>query len=288
MRKTFINAEESKDVVLERRKAELDSLSVAINESKRELGDMENTKKDKIKELARVVKAFDENDTLMKSRIDSLKGKSEKEEGKLDILVAQVNELITTRNEVQEEIDSLKGVLAGKKAQIDSDTLEYEKVATKKSKVLAKLISDQTGIYDELSAQVELLREESIKLSTNVANGNALIKDAYAKINELESREMELDTNIKTKIDTVFTITSDIEKKDMVLTVLGEKEEATQEAIVELNKRKDALLEQVAVIEKERSDFYREKLAFHEVKQLILTKEVYIKEKFEQAGIKYS
>lgn len=287
MARIIIKTEQDKDVVLEKRRAELDSLSISINESKKELESVEKSKKDKIKELAHVVKTFDDNDTIIKNKIDSIKSKCKLEESRLDLLVEQVNHLLKTKKEVEGEIDSLKDVLAGKKAQIDSDTLEYEKDATKKSKALAKLISDQTEINDNLSTAVNLLIKDKESLESAVANGKALVSEAYKKVNELEKQENELESIIKQKTQTIFTLSTDIEKKDTVLTVLGEKEEATQEVIVELNKRKDALLAEVTAMEKERSDFYREKLAFQEVKQLILVKEIYIKERFEQAGIKY-
>lgn len=287
MARIIIKTEQDKDVVLEKRRAELDSLSISINESKKELEGVEKSKKDKIKELAHVIKTFDDNDTIIKNKIDSIKSKCKLEESRLDLLVEQVNHLLKTKKEVEGEIDALKGVLAGKKAQIDSDTLEYEKDATKKSKALAKLISDQQDILDNLSTAVNLLVKDKESLESAVANGKALVSEAYKKVNELEKQENELESIIKQKTQTIFTLSTDIEKKDTVLTVLGEKEEATQEVIVELNKRKDALLAEVTAMEKERSDFYREKLAFQEVKQLILVKEIYIKERFEQAGIKY-
>ncbi len=287
MARIIIKTEQDKDVVLEKRRAELDSLSISINESKKELEGVEKSKKDKIKELAHVVKTFDDNDTIIKNKIDSIKSKCKLEESRLDLLVEQVNHLLKTKKEVEGEIDALKDVLAGKKAQIDSDTLEYEKDATKKSKALAKLISDQTEINDNLSTAINLLVKDKESLESAVANGKALVSEAYKKVNELEKQENELESIIKQKTQTIFTLSTDIEKKDTVLTVLGEKEEATQEVIVELNKRKDALLAEVTAMEKERSDFYREKLAFQEVKQLILVKEIYIKERFEQAGIKY-
>lgn len=287
MARIIIKTEQDKDVVLEKRRAELDSLSISINESKKELEGVEKSKKDKIKELAHVVKTFDDNDTIIKNKIDSIKSKCKLEESRLDLLVEQVNHLLKTKKEVEGEIDALKDVLAGKKAQIDSDTLEYEKDATKKSKALAKLISDQQDILDNLSTAVNLLIKDKESLESAVANGKAFVSEAYKKVNELEKQENELESIIKQKTQTIFTLSTDIEKKDTVLTVLGEKEEATQEVIVELNKRKDALLAEVTAMEKERSDFYREKLAFQEVKQLILVKEIYIKERFEQAGIKY-
>lgn len=287
MRKEFITTEQDKDVVLEKRRAELDSLSIAINESKKELEDIHSEKKDKIKELARVVKTFDENDTLINSRIDSLKDKTKEQKDKLIAVSEQVNQLIATREEVQAVIDSLNGVLEAKKAQIDIDTAQYEKDATKKSKELAKSISEQTELYSELSAQVELLRTENAKLSANVVNGNQLVSDAYKTVNDLEKKESELDTNIKAKVGEVFNITSDIEKKRTVLEVLTEKETATQEAIIELNKRKDALIAGNTAMEKEIEDFNSQKLAFSEDKQLILAKEQFIKEKYELAGLKY-
>lgn len=287
MARIIIKTEQDKDVVLEKRRAELDSLSISINESKKELESVEKSKKDKIKELAHVVKTFDDNDTIIKNKIDSIKSKCKLEESRLDLLVEQVNHLLKTKKEVEGEIDALKDVLAGKKAQIDSATLEYEKDATKKSKALAKLISDQQDILDNLSTAVNLLVKDKDSLESAVANGKSLVSEAYKKVNELEKQENELESIIKQKTQAIFTLSTDIEKKDTVLTVLGEKEEATQEAIVELNKRKDALLAEVTAMEKERSDFYREKLAFQEVKQLILVKEIYIKERFEQAGIKY-
>jgi len=287
MRRETITAEFDKDTDVIKKREVLDSLTIAINEGKKELEDIETQKKGKIKELATVVKRFDENDTLVKEHIESLNGKKEEVKDKLSIVVDQCNEAIRTRNELQAEIDGLDSVLSSRKEAIDVEVAQYEKEAKKESKALAKSILEQQNVFDQLFESNRTLKVQNENLVANINSNKEVVAKATRILETAESKEKELTTLIEVKTKEAISLGEDIAEKTEVVATLT-KSITSKEGVLKGIQRDIATKEvELGALDKEKADFERAKLIFSEQRTLILAKEQFVKDKYELAGLKY-
>lgn len=287
MRRETITTEFDKDTDVIKKREVLDSLTIAINEGKKELEDIESQKKGKIKELATVVKRFDENDTLVKEHIESLKEKKEEIKGKLNTVVDQCNEAIRTRNELQAEIDGLGASLSSRKEDIDIEVAQYEKEAKKESKALAKSILEQTDILNTLNLNIEALKMENSNLVANINSNKEVVARATHILDTAESKEKELTELIATKTKEAISLGEDVAEKGDVLAGI-ERRITSKEGVLKGIERDIATREvELEALDKEKKSFERDKLVFSEQRQLILAKEQFVKDKYELAGLKY-
>ena len=287
MRRETISPEFDKDADVIKKRDVLDSLTIAINEGKKELEDIETEKKGKIKELATVVKRFDENDTLVKEHITSLKNKESIQKEKL----VSINEKIDTkkkeRDDLQTEIDGLGSVLSARKEAIDVEVAQYEKEAKKESKALAKSILEQTDVLNTLNLNIEALKMENTNLIANVKNNKEVVAKATHILDTAESKEKELTELIATKTKEAISLGEDVAEKGNVLAGI-ERRITSKEGVLKGVERDIAAREvELGALEKEKLNFERDKLVFSEQRQLILAKEQFVKEKYELAGLKY-
>jgi len=287
MRRETISPEFDKDEAVIKKRDVLDSLTIAINEGKKELEDIETQKKGKIKELATVVKRFDENDTLVKEHITSLKDKESTQKEKL----VSINEKIDTkkkeRDDLQTEIDGLGSVLSARKEAIDVEVAQYEKEAKKESKALAKSILEQTDVLNTLKLNIEALKMENTNLIANVKNNKEVVAKATHILDTAESKEKELTELIATKTKEAISLGEDIAEKTDVLAGI-ERRITSKEGVLKGVERDIATREvELGALEKEKHNFERDKLVFSEQRQLILAKEQFVKDKYELAGLKY-
>jgi len=287
MRRETISPEFDKDEAVIKKRDVLDSLTIAINEGKKELEDIETQKKGKIKELATVVKRFDENDTLVKEHITSLKDKESTQKEKL----VSINEKIDTkkkeRDDLQTEIDGLGSVLSARKEAIDVEVAQYEKEAKKESKALAKSILEQTDVLNTLKLNIEALKMENTNLIANVKNNKEVVAKATHILDTAESKEKELTELIATKTKEAISLGEDVAEKGNVLAGI-ERRITSKEGVLKGVERDIATREvELGALEKEKHNFERDKLVFSEQRQLILAKEQFVKDKYELAGLKY-
>ena len=287
MRRETISPEFDKDADVIKKRDVLDSLTIAINEGKKELEDIETEKKGKIKELATVVKRFDENDTLVKEHITSLKNKESIQKEKL----VSINEKIDTkkkeRDDLQTEIDGLGSVLSARKEAIDVEVAQYEKEAKKESKALAKSILEQTDVLNTLNLNIEALKMENTNLIANVKNNKEVVAKATHILDTAESKEKELTELIATKTKEAISLGEDVAEKGNVLAGI-ERRITSKEGVLKGVERDITTREvELGALEKEKLNFERDKLVFSEQRQLILAKEQFVKEKYELAGLKY-
>jgi len=287
MRRETISPEFDKDEAVVKKRDVLDSLTIAINEGKKELEDIETQKKGKIKELATVVKRFDENDTLVKEHITSLKDKESTQKEKL----VSINEKIDTkkkeRDDLQTEIDGLGSVLSARKEAIDVEVAQYEKEAKKESKALAKSILEQTDVLNTLNLNIEALKMENTNLIANVKNNKEVVAKATHILDTAESKEKELTELIATKTKEAISLGEDVAEKTNTLAGI-ERRITSKEGVLKGIERDIATREvELGALEKEKLNFERDKLVFSEQRQLILAKEQFVKDKYELAGLKY-
>ena len=287
MRRETISPEFDKDTDVIKKRDVLDSLSTAINQGKKELEDIETEKKGKIKELATVVKRFDENDTLVKEHITSLKDKESIQKEKL----VSINEKIDTkrkeRDDLQTEIDGLNATKTARKDAIDAEVSAYEKEAKKESKALAKSILEQQATLKDLSESNAELKLTNDSLVANVKNNKEVVARATKILDEADSKEKALTTLIESKTKEIISLAEDIKGKEDALAGINRGITSKEGVLKGIDR--DVALRQVelSALNNERTDFERAKLVFSEQKALILAKEQFVKEKYEMAGLKY-
>ena len=287
MRRETISPEFDKDTDVIKKRDVLDSLTIAINEGKKELEDIETEKKGKIKELATVVKRFDENDTLVKEHITSLKDKESIQKEKL----VSINEKIETkkkeRDDLQTEIDGLNATKTARKDAIDAEVSAYEKEAKKESKALAKSILEQQATLKDLSESNAELKLTNDSLVANVKNNKEVVARATKILDEADSKEKALTTLIESKTKEIISLAEDIKGKEDALAGIN-RGITSKEGVLKGIDRDIALRQvELSALNNERTDFERAKLVFSEQKALILAKEQFVKEKYEMAGLKY-
>ena len=287
MRRETISPEFDKDTDVIKKRDVLDSLSTAINQGKKELEDIETEKKGKIKELATVVKRFDENDTLVKEHITSLKDKESIQKEKL----VSINEKIETkkkeRDDLQTEIDGLNATKTARKDAIDAEVSAYEKEAKKESKALAKSILEQQATLKDLSESNAELKLTNDSLVANVKNNKEVVARATKILDEADSKEKALTTLIESKTKEIISLAEDIKGKEDALAGIN-RGITSKEGVLKGIDRDIALRQvELSALNNERTDFERAKLVFSEQKALILAKEQFVKEKYEMAGLKY-
>ena len=287
MRRETISPEFDKDTDVIKKRDVLDSLSTAINQGKKELEDIETEKKGKIKELATVVKRFDENDTLVKEHITSLKDKESIQKEKL----VSINEKIDTkrkeRDDLQTEIDGLNATKTARKDAIDAEVSAYEKEAKKESKALAKSILEQQATLKDLSESNAELKLTNDSLVANVKNNKEVVARATKILDEADSKEKALTTLIESKTKEIISLAEDIKGKEDALAGIN-RGITSKEGVLKGIDRDIALRQvELSALNNERTDFERAKLVFSEQKALILAKEQFVKEKYEMAGLKY-
>lgn len=287
MRRETITTEFDKDADVIKKRDVLDSLTIAINEGKKELEDIDVQKKGKIKELATVVRRFDENDTLVKEHITSLKDKESIQKEKLVSINKDIDTKKEEKKDMQEKIDNLSGLFKEKKAQIDDEVSVYEKEAKKESKALAKSILEQTDVLNTLNLNIEALRIENANLIANVNNNRDIVAKATMILETAESKEKELTTLIESKTKEAISLGEDVSEKTNTLAGI-ERRITSKEGVLKGVERDIAAREvELGALEKEKLNFERDKLVFSEQRQLILAKEQFVKDKYELAGLKY-
>lgn len=287
MRRETITTEFDKDTDVIKKREVLDSLTIAINEGKKELEDIETEKKGKIKELATVVKRFDENDTLINERIASLKDKESIQKEKLVSINKEIDTKEEERDDLQERVDTLGAYFKEEKARIDAEVSAYEKEAKKESKALAKSILEQQNVFDQLFESNRTLKVQNENLVANINSNKEVVAKATRILETAESKEKELTTLIEIKTKEAISLGEDIAEKTEVVATLT-KSITSKEGVLKGIQRDIATKEvELGALDKEKADFERAKLIFSEQRQLILAKEQFVKDKYELAGLKY-
>ena len=287
MRRETITTEFDKDTDVIKKREVLDSLTIAINEGKKELEDIETEKKGKIKELATVVKRFDENDTLINERIASLKDKESIQKEKLVSINKEIDTKEEERDDLQERVDTLGAYFKEEKARIDAEVSAYEKEAKKESKALAKSILEQQNVFDQLFESNRTLKVQNEGLVANINSNKEVVAKATRILETAESKEKELTTLIEVKTKEAISLGEDIAEKTEVVATLT-KSITSKEGVLKGIQRDIATKEvELGALDKEKADFERAKLIFSEQRTLILAKEQFVKDKYELAGLKY-
>lgn len=287
MRRETITTEFDKDTDVIKKREVLDSLTIAINEGKKELEDIEKEKKGKIKELATVVKRFDENDTLINERIASLKDKESIQKEKLVSINKEIDTKEEERDDLQERVDTLGAYFKEEKARIDAEVSAYEKEAKKESKALAKSILEQQNVFDQLFESNRTLKVQNEGLVANINSNKEVVAKATRILETAESKEKELTTLIEVKTKEAISLGEDIAEKTEVVATLT-KSITSKEGVLKGIQRDIATKEvELGALDKEKADFERAKLIFSEQRTLILAKEQFVKDKYELAGLKY-
>jgi len=277
--------EKDKDVI--KKRDVLDSLTTAINQSKKELEDLDIQKEAKIKELGGIIKDFDKNNTVIKEHVESLKVKEEAQKTKIKVINEEISEVEAKREEVKEDIRTLSTLFATKKAKIDSEVAVYEKEATKKSKALAKSILEQEEVLKNLTESTANLEKENKDLVANIASNKAVVSKAQNTLDEVNRKEKELTELSESKTKYLISLSEDINEKEKVSSDLDKSILSRKGVLTGLNRDIGAKEAELVSLNKEKGDFEREKLIFSETRVMILAKEQFIKEKYEIAGLKY-
>ena len=287
MRRETIPPEFDKDEAVIKKRDVLDSLTIAINEGKKELEDIETEKKGKIKELATCVKRFNDNDELVKERITSLQEKKEEAKEKLNKINEKISEKEEERDDLQERVDTLGAYFKEKKAQIDEEVSVYEKEAKKDGKALAKSILEQQETLKNLSDNNNSLKDENNNLIANINNNRGIVSKAEKTLEQAEKKEKDISFLIERKTKDIILISEELSEKESELTSIEKEINSKRGVLGGINREIDNKQAELNALSKERSDFERDKLIFSEQKTLILAKEQFVKEKYELAGLKY-
>lgn len=286
-RETTTTTEFDKDTDVIKKREVLDSLTIAINEGKKELEDIETQKKSKIKELARVVKTFDENDTLVNERIASLKDKEKIQKERLVSINEEIDTKKKEKSDLQEKVDTLSTYFKEEKARIDAEISAYEKEAKKESKALAKSILEQQNVFDQLFESNRTLKVQNENLVANINSNKEVVAKATRTLETAESKEKEITTLIEVKTKEAISLGEDIAEKSEVLSTI-EKSITSKEGVLKGVERDIATRKaELDTLNNEKINFEKDKLVFSEQRQLILAKEQFVKDKYELAGLKY-
>ena len=229
---------------------------IAIDKQKEEnKNDFQNKKQGYVE----ILNGITTDITTLKSEIVNLKTQKKIETESLDVHKTSVRKQISAlRKEYDSEIEEYTGEI---------NKLKAEKVTLKE---------DRTVFLDDINENVHLFNESKARLD----NINLSVLEA-GKV--LKNTEKEIE--IKTTALTVMLLTLSDNTTEQT-SLLNKIKEAKKE-ITELNTNKDTLQEEVALLDKEKSEFIKGKLALQQEKEVLAQREEFIKEKYEVAGVNY-
>jgi len=227
---------------------------IAIDKQKEEnKNDFQNKKQGYVE----ILNGITTDITTLKSEIVNLKTQKKIETESLDVHKTSVRKQISAlRKEYDSEIEEYTGEI---------NKLKAEKVTLKE---------DRTVFLDDINENVHLFNESKARLD----NINLLVLEA-GKV--LKNTEKEIE--IKTTALTVMLLTLSDNTTEQT-SLLNEIKESKKE-IIELDTNKDILQEELALLDKEKSDFIKSKMSLQQEKEVLAQREEYIKERYQVAGI---
>lgn len=287
MRRETITTEFDKDEDVIKKREVLDSLTIAINEGKKELEKIQKDKKEAEKELTSFTDSFFESKNSSNELFATLKNKEEKQKERVAELSKKISEITEKISKLQAEINGLSTSFTSRKEGVDRDVAVYEKEATKKSKALAKSILEQEESVKTLEETNNSLKAENTGLISNINSNKEVVAKATKTLEEAEKKEKGLSVLIEAKTKEAISLSEDITEKENTLKDINRNIESKDGVLRGLNRDIAFRQTELTSLHKEKEDFEREKLTFSEQRTMILAKEQFVKEKYEMAGLKY-
>lgn len=230
------------------------------------------------------------------------------------------DELIVLEENYAEEKQSLKVFKEDAKITKDKLNTEIKKLENELSSIGSALSSDITILESSktsLKAEVDTLaiqlknEKESYKKTITELDKEAEVKtyalqNLTAEFNAKSSNYAILETQLKDKYalklseyseleDRLVTLNKNIDSKDKELSKLSseildiEKEKSNIEVnIKELSKIKDSLSSEITKFEEEKAQYVADKFALQRNKEDMDKREDFIKNKYQEAGVRYN
>lgn len=278
---------------------ELDKINIEIKKAQDKLGDIDNAInreslviESKTKESSELVAktqsikdelvVLEENCAEERQHLKILKEDNKAKKDKLDEEIKKLEmELTSISSGLTSNISTLEASKTSLKAEVDNLSIQLKNETKKKEEALVIL---DGGIEDKKLALQNLNAEFKAKSDNYMAQIVTLNEKYDAKtiqIGELEAKISNLDKKIDTSSTDLHFLTEKI-------TEYKEKKSDLEANIKELSSINESLLVEMKNLEAEKAQYVADKFALQRNKDDLDKREEFIKNKYQEAGVRYN
>jgi chromosome segregation ATPase len=278
---------------------ELDKINLEIKKAQDKLGDIDNAInreslviESKTKESSEIVartKLLQDELTVLEENIaeqrQSLKIFKEDSKNKKDKLNEEISnietELSTIGSALTSDITALEASKKGLIDQIDTLSISLKKESEKKEKTLTDLDRQIESKKSAISNLESEFKTKSDNYMAQIVTLNEKYDAKTIQIGELEAKISNLEKNIDSKEKELYKISTEILDS-------GEKKSDLEANIKELSSINESLLKEMKSLESEKAQYVADKFALQRNKDDMDKREEFIKNKYQEAGVRYN